>query len=289
MRSLVELSGITVSYGGPPVVDDVSLTVDAGDWLAILGPNGAGKSTLLRVMVGERPDRGSARIDGHDMVTMRGRQRAQLVAYVPQAPTFPPGMSVFDYVLLGRTPYMGPLAGESREDIAEVWDALGALDLTGFVDRDVATLSGGETQRVALARVLAQRAPVLVLDEATASLDVARQHRVLELIDSVRVDRRLAVIAAIHDLTAAAQFADHVAVMDGGRLRAKGSPASVLTEQLLRDVYEPSVRVLDVEGSTVIVSMRTNGSVSAHGAVERRTDGEGDGAADEAEGEVLGS
>jgi iron complex transport system ATP-binding protein len=289
MTPLVQLTDITVSYGGRPVVDRVSLTVDAGGWLAILGPNGAGKSTLLRVLVGERPDAGSALVDGHDMATTRGRHRAQLVAYVPQAPTFPPGMSVFDYVLLGRTPYMGPLAAESREDIAEVWDALSDLDLTAFVDRDVATLSGGETQRVALARVLAQRAPVLVLDEATASLDVARQHRVLELIDSIRVDRRLAVIAAIHDLTAAAQFADHVAVMDEGRLRATGSPASVLTEQLLRDVYEPSVRVLDVDGSTVIVSMRPNAPISADSGVERRTDSERDGTADEAEGEVLDS
>ena len=147
MSALVEIADVTVSYGGSRVVDTVSLAVDAGDWLAILGPNGAGKSTLLRVLVGERPDGGSATIDGHDMTSIRGRHRAQLVAYVPQTPTFPAVMAVCEYVWLGRTPYMGPLAAESGEDIAEVWDALGALDLSEFVDRDVATLSGGETQR----------------------------------------------------------------------------------------------------------------------------------------------
>lgn len=256
MTPIVSVRDVTVRYGGTVVVDGVSLDVDAGEWLAVLGPNGAGKSTLLRVLVGEEPHRGSAWVRGHDVSSIRARERARLIAYVPQTPIFPQGMSVFDYVLLGRTPYMGPLAAESAEDITEVWVALDALDLVGFADRDVATLSGGETQRAALARVLAQGAPVLVLDEATASLDVARQHQVLELIDSVRSKRTLAVIAAMHDLTAAAQFADTVAVLDGGRVCTVGSPDVVLTEDLLREVYEPSVRVLEVEGTTVIVSMR---------------------------------
>jgi iron complex transport system ATP-binding protein len=165
-------------------------------------------------------------------------------------------MAVFDYVLLGRTPHLGMLAAERREDIAIVWDALRSLDLESFAERDMASLSGGETQRVAMARVIAQQAPVLVLDEATAALDVARQHQVLELIDGVRRDRGIAVLSAMHDLTAAAQFCDRVALLDDGALRGVGSPDEVLTEPLLRDIFEPTVRVIEVEGSRVIVSMR---------------------------------
>jgi iron complex transport system ATP-binding protein len=150
-------------------------------------------------------------------------------------------MTVFDYVLLGRTPYMGTLASESAEDIALVWEALATLRLEPFAGRDVATLSGGETQRVSLARVVAQHAGVLVLDEATASLDVSAQHEVLETIDALRVSHEMTVVSAIHDLTAAAQFCDTVAIMEHGALRSHGSPADVLTEAILQDVFDLSL------------------------------------------------
>ena len=197
----VVLDSVTVAYGGVRAVDEVSLEVAGGEWLTLVGPNGAGKSTLLRAVAGERPTSGVISVSGVDLSSARGRDRAQVVAYVPQNPTFPRGLAVFDYVLLGRTPYMGLLASESRSDIAAVWESLDVLDLADFAGRDVATLSGGEFQRVVMARVLAQRAPVLVLDEATASLDVARRHQVLELIDAIRRERSLTVVAAMHDLT----------------------------------------------------------------------------------------
>lgn len=252
----VGISSVSVTYGATRAVDGVTLDVATGEWLTLVGPNGAGKSSLLRTIVGEEPSTGIVRVAGTDIARVRSRQRALLVAYVPQHPVFPEGLSVFDYVLLGRTPHMGLLASETRDDIAEVWNSLEDLELSAFAGRDVATLSGGEFQRVALARVIAQDAPVLVLDEATASLDVARQHRVLELIDSIRRSRDLTVIAAMHDLTAAAQFSDRVALIDHGRVLADGAPADVLTEERLRAVYEPSIRVLDVDGAMVIVSMR---------------------------------
>jgi iron complex transport system ATP-binding protein len=253
---LVRFTRVTVAYNGTDAVDAVSFDVDAGEWFAVLGPNGAGKSTLLRTAVGGPVTSGAVMIGGDEVHELHGRSRAHLVAYVPQRPIFPKGMSVFDYVLLGRTPHMGPLAAESRDDLTIVWGALDVLDLTAFAERDVSSLSGGETQRVSMARVIAQRAPVLVLDEATAALDVARQHQVLELIDDVRRTNDIAVISAMHDLTAAAQFCDRVGVMNEGRLRGVGSPKDVLTEDLLQDVFEPTVRVIDIEGSQVIVSMR---------------------------------
>lgn len=259
----ITFDSVSVSYGSNTVVRDVSFTVDRGEWVALVGPNGAGKSTLLKTMVGGVDYDGRVDLEGTAARHLRGRSRASAVSYVPQRPIFPPGMAVFDFVLLGRTPHMGPLVSESRGDIASVWNALGVLNIEEFATRDVATLSGGETQRVSLARVIAQRAPLLVLDEATASLDLSAQHEVLELIDELRSTRNMTVISAIHDLTAAAQFCDRVALLVEGELVGCGEPGDVLTESVLQEVLEPSIRVLHVDGNPVIVSLRTEGS--SHG------------------------
>ena len=256
MTAALEFREIDVSFGGTFALHKVSVGVHEGGWLGVVGPNGAGKSTLLRTVAGAVRYGGSVLVDGEAIDGRSQRERARLVSYVPQRPVYPQGMAVFDYVLLGRTPYLGTLASESHEDIEDVWEALEALRLTDFAGRDVATLSGGETQRASLARVLAQGAPIVVLDEATASLDVAAQHSVLELIDRLRAERGMTVISAIHDLTAAAQFCERIALIDGGRVVAEGTPGEVLTESLLGEVFEPSIRVIDVDGSTVIVSLR---------------------------------
>jgi len=257
VKAALEFKDIDVAFGKHQVLRGVTVDIGAGEWLGIVGPNGAGKSTLLRTVAGDVSYSGSVLVDGQPIDRRTRKERAQLVAYVPQRPIFPQGMAVFDYVLLGRTPYLGPLAAESSEDVSDVWVALEALHLVDFAGRDIATLSGGETQRASFARVLAQRAPIVVLDEATASLDVAAQHEVLELIDSLRTERGITVISAIHDLTAAAQFCGRVALVDEGRVVGVGSPNDVLTEESLGEVFEPSIRVFDVDGSTVIVSLRT--------------------------------
>lgn len=256
MTASLSFEGIGVAYGSNQVLDDVSVDIDAGGWLGIVGPNGAGKSTLLRAVAGAVSYSGSVVINGRPIDARTQKERATLVAYVPQRPVYPHGMAVFDYVLLGRTPYLGRFAAESAEDVDAVWEALEALHLVEFASRDVATLSGGETQRASLARVLAQGAPIVVLDEATASLDVAAQHDALELIDRIRRHRGVTIVSAIHDLTAAAQFCGRIALIDKGRVAGIGSPQEVLTEQILGEVFEPSIRVIEVDGSTVIVSLR---------------------------------
>lgn len=256
----ISFDSVSVRYESNTVVRDVSFAVSRGEWVALVGPNGAGKSTLLKTMVGGVDYDGRVDLEGTSARHLRGRARASTVSYVPQRPTYPPGMSVFDFVLLGRTPHMGPLGSESRQDIARVWDALGVLNIVEFAARDVATLSGGETQRASLARVIAQDAPLLVLDEATASLDLSAQHEVLELIDELRLIRNMTVISAIHDLTAAAQFCDRVALLVAGELVGFGEPGDVLKESVLQRVLEPSIRVVHVDGNPVIVSLRTEGS-----------------------------
>lgn len=254
------IEGVGVAIGDKQILSNVSMAVEAGSWMGIVGPNGAGKSTLLRSMVGDLGYDGSIRIDGHEVASMDTRDRALGLAYVPQRPLYPVGMAVFDYVLLGRTPHMGPLASEKAEDIAAVWDALRALSIDKFAARDVSSLSGGETQRVSLARVLSQGTAVLVLDEATASLDLAAQHEVLELIDGLRVERSITVLSAIHDLTAAAQFCKTVSLLNHGQVVAQGSVSSVFTEETLRRVFEPTIRVIEIDGNQVVVSLRSEGN-----------------------------
>jgi iron complex transport system ATP-binding protein len=255
----IEIESLNLSYGKKPMLKDVSISVGEGRWTGIIGPNGSGKSTLLRAVVGSLEFEGRINVLGQNVGDRDIRAMALKMAYVPQRPVYPQGMSVFDFVLLGRTPHLGVLAAEGANDIALVWESLEALSITSFASRDVSSLSGGETQRVSLARVLAQQPSVVLLDEATASLDVAAQHEVMELIADIQTSSGVTIFSAIHDLTAAAQFCDDLVLLHRGETMASGPPSSVLTEATLGRVFEPTIRVIDVEGSLVVVSLRTEG------------------------------
>ncbi|HUG74372.1 MAG TPA: ABC transporter ATP-binding protein [Acidimicrobiia bacterium] len=224
---------VTVTAAGRPIVERVDLFVAGGSWLSLIGPNGAGKTTLVRALAGTVAYHGTITIDGRDTATGSVRGRAKRLAVVSQHPIIPPGLAVFDYVLLGRTPHQGLRFSASVDDRRRVYAVLQRLDLDSFADRRVESLSGGERQRVVLARALAQDTPVLVLDEPTAFLDVGHQLEVLELIADLRDERSLTVITTMHDLSVAGQFADEVAVMAAGRLVATGRPAEVLTPALI--------------------------------------------------------
>jgi iron complex transport system ATP-binding protein len=176
---------------------------------------------------------------------------------VVQLPTVPQGMAVLDYVLLGRTPYIAPLGRESAADLAATYAVLARLDLAGFADRQLATLSGGERQRVFLARALAQGATLLLLDEPTSALDIGHQQEVLELVDQLRRDHDLTVIATMHDLSIAGEYADRLVLLADGRVAAAGPPREVLTEELLAAHYRARVRVIDGEHGPLVVPVRT--------------------------------
>jgi len=229
----VRWDDVTVTAAGRRIVERVDLFVGGGSWLSLIGPNGAGKTTLVRALAGTISYHGTITIDGRDTVTGSVRERAKRLAVVSQHPIIPPGLAVFDYVLLGRAPHQGLRFSASVDDRRRVYAVLQRLDLDAFADRRVESLSGGERQRVVLARALAQDTPVLVLDEPTAFLDVGHQLEVLELIADLRDERSLTVITTMHDLSVAGQFADEVAVMAVGRLVATGRPAEVLTPALI--------------------------------------------------------
>ena len=253
----VALHDITVRHGRRVVVDAVSLSVASGTWTALVGPNGAGKSTLLRALVGLVPYKGEITVDGADVRGLARRALARTVAIVPQQPLIPVDMTVGEYVLLGRTPYVPTLGVESEQDHRVVADVLARLDLVPLAGRRLGQLSGGELQRAVLGRTLAQEAPVLLLDEPTTSLDVGHVQQVLELVDELRRERHLTVLAAIHDLTLAAQYADHVALVQHGRLVGHGEPREVLTAERVSSLLGAHVHVgTDDHGAMVIVPSR---------------------------------
>ena len=240
-----------VELDGRAIVDGVSFAVEHGEWLTLIGPNGAGKTTLLRAIAGLIGHRGTISLDGHPLRRLGRRELARRVAVVPQVPLMPAAMTVREYVMLGRTPYISYAGREGRHDHAAVEQALARLDLVDLADRQLGTLSGGERQRAVLARALAQEAPLLLLDEPTTALDAGRQQEALELIDALRLDAGLTVVAAMHDLTLAGQYAPRLLLLSGGRIVAQGAPSEVLTEPLVAEHYGARVRV--IEGAVIPV------------------------------------
>jgi iron complex transport system ATP-binding protein len=247
---------VGVVLDGHPIITGIDVDVAAGEWLTIIGPNGAGKSTFLRAIGGLLAATGRIELFGRPLSTLRRRDRARLVASVAQDPIVPPGMAVIDYVLLGRTPYIPVLGGESRSDRDAVDDVLRRLDLDRFAGRRLESLSGGERQRVFLARALAQGPRMLLLDEPTSALDIGHQQEVLELVDKLRRNDGLTVVATMHDLSVAGEYAERLVLMDGGRVVAAGVPRGVLTEDLLARHYRARVRVIDGEHGPLVVPVR---------------------------------
>jgi iron complex transport system ATP-binding protein len=253
----IKVDDLTVRLDNALIVDRVSLDVAEGEWVTVIGPNGAGKSTALRAVAGLVPFGGSVHLHGRPVDELPRRERAKALAMVVQNPVVPPAMTVFDYVLLGRTPYIPALGRESAADLAAVEEELTALDLVPFAGRRLDTLSGGERQRVFLARALAQGGRILLLDEPTSALDIGHQQEVLELVDHLRGERGLTVLATMHDLSTAGEYADRMVLLAGGRVVAAGTPVEVLTEGNLAEHYRVKVRVIPGDRGPLVVAVRS--------------------------------
>ncbi|WP_409338820.1 ABC transporter ATP-binding protein [Corynebacterium xerosis] len=268
----VHCDGVRVRHDGADrdAVAGVTFSVPAGGWLTLAGPNGCGKSTLLHVLAQVlAPSAGTITLAGHDIVggsgalhslrslspaaARRRRELARTVALMPQVPVIPEGMRVREYVHLGRHPHAGAFAAE---DYSVTDSCLETLNLTAFAERPVAELSGGERQRVTLARALAQEPRILLLDEPTSALDIGHAQDVLELVEGVRADHGLTVIAAMHDLTLAGQHGDRVALLHDGALECVGTPDEILTAQRISDVYGADVEILHRPDGPVVAPVR---------------------------------
>jgi iron complex transport system ATP-binding protein len=236
---------LRVTYGGHVAVESYNDILHSGEWVCVIGPNGAGKSSVLRAAAGLIGYSGSVAVDQKEIPATSARWRAQHIAFVPQSPLIPSDMVVEEYVLLGRNPYVPYFGVETASDREIVRDVLKSLDLAGFERRRLATLSGGEIQRLVIARALAQQAPVLLLDEPTSALDIGHQQHALE--------RGLTVVSAMHDLTLAGMYADRLVLMYQGRCVAQGSAADVLRPENLSKYYGVSARVHHEPDGTIVV------------------------------------
>ena len=252
MTGRLRIDGVSVELGGVRILDEVDLDLQPGAWVNVIGPNGAGKTTLLRAILGAVDHSGTIAVGdgtkGRDVMS-----RARAIAYLPQTPVIPPGVPVVDYVLLGRTPHRGVFAADSAGDLALAAEVLERLDLAGFAQREVGSLSGGERQRVVLARALVQESAILLLDEPTTALDLGHQQEVLDLVEELRTERGLTVLATLHDLTLAARYGDRVAALDAGRIVAHGPPREIVTEALIATHFNANVRIIDDVDGPVIV------------------------------------
>jgi len=269
----LSLRGVEVAYDGQRVVGPIDLDVTAGSWTCLIGPNGAGKTSLLHAVSGLRDHRGSVAVEGRPLEGLRPDQRSRLVALVPQNPTIPAELTVVEYVLLGRTPHISRFGLETAHDRAVAASVIDRLDLGRFATRRLGQLSGGELQRVLLARALAQDTPVLLLDEPTTALDLGHQQRVLELVDQLRTDLGLTVVTTMHDLTLAGAYADALLLLDAGHPVAQGNAAAVLDEAILRRYYRADVQVVVAADGTVAVlpTRAPRSSPAARGAAAEET------------------
>jgi len=232
------------SYLDGLVLHDINLFVKTGEMVGLIGPNGSGKTTLIKLASGVlKPDRGEIRLDGSSLTRLSRKSIARSVAMVPQQFNIPFAFTTIEVAMLGRTPFFRTFAEESEVDKQFVSNALELVGISELKERYFDELSGGERQKVILAMALAQQPRLLLLDEPTVHLDITHQIEILELVRRLNLERGLTVIAAMHDLNLASLYFDRLILLKEGRVSADGSPAQVLTEGRIREVFSASVRV----------------------------------------------
>lgn len=248
----LEAQGVEVEIGGTPILRGADLRLEAGGLVAIVGPNGAGKSTLVRAVSGlQGISAGTVLWSGREVGEMRGRELARVRAFVPQRMPVPAGISVREAVTIGRSSHLRPLrrlTGDDRDGIARAMERAG---IGRFAERDLATLSGGELQRVQIAIGLAQEAPVLIADEPTSQLDLGATVGIAGLLRDL-VDDGLTVLLVVHDLALAAAVADNVVVVAEGRTVAAGTPREVLSAERLAEIWGADARLTEHDGRTAL-------------------------------------
>ncbi len=248
--------GVRLGYGDRTIVPRLDLAVDAGRITVIVGANACGKSTLLRALSRMlTPSHGHVLLDGQDIVTLPTKQVARVLGLLPQSPTAPEGITVADLVARGRSPHQGIFTRWTSDDDLAVARALKLTDTAELADRAVDELSGGQRQRVWIAMALAQQTDLLLLDEPTTFLDLRHQVDVLDLVTDLNRERGTTVVMVLHDLNLAARYADTIVAMCAGEIAAVGSPADVLTPELVQEVFGLASKVIPdpVSGKPIVL------------------------------------
>ncbi|MDO9263911.1 MAG: ABC transporter ATP-binding protein [Desulfosalsimonadaceae bacterium] len=242
----IQAEKLYYAYDGSRVLNNLSFTVRRGEFFIVIGPNGSGKTTLMRIIAGLlKPDQGTLAVQGQPIHQYKRKDLAQRIAFVPQQiPTdFP--FIVSDVVLFGRAPHMGMFGLESGEDLAFADQAMAFTEVGHLAGRRIDQLSGGECQRVFIARAVCQNPDIIVLDEPTASLDIAHQLRIMDMMEKMREEKNVTVIMVSHDVNLAAMYADTLMLLNRGEIVKHGSPADVLTYETLESVYGCTLLVDD--------------------------------------------
>jgi iron complex transport system ATP-binding protein len=255
---MLSIRGLDFRYKNIKALEDVGIDLNKGEVLSIVGPNGAGKTTLLKCIVGiVKPDKGTILIDGKDASRMRRLELARCIGYVPQSSPSKFPITVFDAVLMGRRPYIA--WKPSKKDLGVVADLLKSMDLEDVALRDFDQLSGGQKQKVLLARAFAQDSGCLLLDEPTSNLDLKHQMEVMEMISSMVKKKEAAAILAIHDLNLASRFSDTIIMLNAGKIVCTGKPLQVMTLENIRSVYGVEVVINTNNGYPYILPVRPIG------------------------------
>jgi iron complex transport system ATP-binding protein len=245
---LLYATSLTFSYTDLPVLREVSVSLAAGEIVALLGPNGSGKSTLIRCLLGQLHAQGEIQWQGRSIAARSRRDLARLAAYLPQAPTFDEAHTVADMLRLGRAPYWGSFGLESTRDLQVIEQVAEQLSLTGLMPRRLDELSGGQRQRVFLGRCLVQEPRAMLLDEPSTFLDLRHQVEMCQLLRRLALEQNIGVLLASHDLNLAASFADRLVLLDQGRIAASGNASEVLDPELLQRVYGVKMETISVAG-----------------------------------------
>jgi iron complex transport system ATP-binding protein len=259
-----ETRGVTFRYphGTRAAVDGVDLRVEEADFVALLGPNGSGKSTLLRLLLGAlRPGSGSVHYCGRALHEWPRDALARRIGVVTQAEELAFPVTVRDLVAMGRYAHLGAWRRESAADRAAIDDALARCEVADLADRSVLELSGGERQRARLARALAQQPATLVLDEPTASLDIAHEMSLFEMLSELS-RCAVSIVVVTHNINLASRYAGRLVLLDSGRCVADGSPADVITRETLEKVYHWPVRIRSEDGAPQVVPVKRGGPAS---------------------------
>jgi iron complex transport system ATP-binding protein len=258
----LEMQSVSLGYNHEPVLKDVTLRAAPGELVGLIGPNGSGKSTIIKALSRIiHPKAGRILLDGQDINSIPRRELACLIGVVPQMPLLPSTFTAFEIVLMGRNPHLGLFQSEGPRDWAIAWRAMQKTATDSLASRRVNELSGGEIQCLIIARVLVQETKAILLDEPTANLDIGRQVEILDLIKNLCVENNLTVLAALHDLNLAAQYCDRLFLINEGGIHAEGTPAEVITDQNIRQVYgaDNCVYIHPVNGlPTVLLSANRN-------------------------------